>query len=139
MVRAAIIAPSVLGRLELAACRHEIVDDHNVHRMDSSEFQSFATTGCGQNSIAEGFDEMPPSFQVCQLGPRPDYNNAFQSPAITLAMCTTSSKRRPAAHPALGEVLGREGESSPFGGTASKTHATFRNRRSGVHLGVNRD
>jgi hypothetical protein len=78
MVRAAIIAPSVLGRLELAARRHEIVDDHNVHRMDSSEFQSFATTGCGQNSIAEGFDEMPPSgfdemppsFQVCQIGPR---------------------------------------------------------------------
>jgi len=33
---------------------------------------------------------------------------------------------------------GREGESSPFGVTASKTHATFRNRRSGVHLGVNR-
>lgn len=34
---------------------------------------------------------------------------------------------------------GREGESSPFGVTASKTHATFRNRRSGVHFGVNRD
>jgi hypothetical protein len=34
---------------------------------------------------------------------------------------------------------GREGETSPFGVTASKTHATFRNRRSGVHLGVNRD
>jgi hypothetical protein len=34
---------------------------------------------------------------------------------------------------------GREGESSPFGVTASQTHATFRNRRSGVHLGVNRD